>query len=430
VIWSEADALSGTDVTNPTDYRFHWNHFESNEDLRENLRMVKLTYILPDFLKTANNELELFWIPGDWEHGSIITNTSDARSPYDAPVALNAGYYENQVGESYRNQLFGDNGAAPMTTLGSRFTWFFDLHTIYYQNKIPNSLSNSEGGARYSTLLPIGNGLQTSLIWLYEARSDKEGFCLTCGMPAGATALYKLGGPPGSYLLFNVFDYGPPSLPTPPVEGTLRVPVQIEYVRENYFDMTGTYYDKDLTDMVYRYDFLYSPKIGSAFFGGSQKQPSGIVSHSYYDDSDTRWTEFTRWIVAADRPTYIPWISKQHTFFTVQNTVTWYPDRHDNAVPYFPTDVGKLREISNFFFLAATNWLMNGQWTAQNVWEWDWDNNCGAFSSTNSYRYSENVLFGLNAVWYVGRSGRFTDPYALSRGQRYNELEFRFTYEL
>jgi len=28
--------------------------------------------------------------------------------------------------------------------------------------------------------------------------------------------------------------------------------------------VTGTYYDKDLTDIVYRYDVLYQPKIGVA----------------------------------------------------------------------------------------------------------------------------------------------------------------------
>jgi len=193
--------------------------------------------------------------------------------------------------------------------------------------------------------------------------------------------------------------------------------------------MTGTYYDKDLTDMVYRYDIGYDPKIGSAFFCG-EKSPSGVVSKTYLDDSCTRWTQETRWIVAADRPTYIPWLSKQHTFITFQNTVTWYPDRPANAVPSFATDVGKVRETSDFFFLAFTNWLMNGQWTALNTWEWDVDDNCGALSSTNSYRYSRNILLGIDAIWYLGRSGRYTDPYALSRAQRDNELMFKFTYEI
>jgi hypothetical protein len=46
------------------------------------------------------------------------------------------------------------------------------------------------------------------------------------------------------------------------------------------------------------------------------------------------------------------------------------------------------------------------------------------------FRYSRNILFGANAIWYMGRSARYTDPYALSRGQRINELEFTFTYEI
>jgi hypothetical protein len=40
------------------------------------------------------------------------------------------------------------------------------------------------------------------------------------------------------------------------------------------------------------------------------------------------------------------------------------------------------------------------------------------------------VLLGLNAIWFLGRSGRYTDPYLLSREQRFNELEFTFTYEI
>jgi hypothetical protein len=40
------------------------------------------------------------------------------------------------------------------------------------------------------------------------------------------------------------------------------------------------------------------------------------------------------------------------------------------------------------------------------------------------------VLFGINAQWFLGQSGRYTDPYLLSREQRFNELEFTFTYEI
>ena len=72
VIWSEADALSGTEVTNPVNATWHGVYgAESAEDTRTNIRMVKLNYILPDFLKTANNELEGFWIPGDFQGASI-----------------------------------------------------------------------------------------------------------------------------------------------------------------------------------------------------------------------------------------------------------------------------------------------------------------------------------------------------------------------
>ena len=80
--------------------------------------------------------------------------------------------------------------------------------------------------------------------------------------------------------------------------------------------------------------------------------------------------------------------------------------------------------------MPFTNWLMNGQLTAGNVILWDIDDNVGELSTTNVYRYSRNILFGVNAQWFIGQSGRFTDPYLLSRQQRFNELEFTFTYEI
>ena len=73
---------------------------------------------------------------------------------------------------------------------------------------------------------------------------------------------------------------------------------------------------------------------------------------------------------------------------------------------------------------------MNGQLTTGNLFLWDIDDNVGELSTTNVYRYSRNILLGVNAEWFIGQSGRFTDPYLLSREQRFNELEFTFTYEI
>jgi hypothetical protein len=200
------------------------------------------------------------------------------------------------------------------------------------------------------------------------------------------------------------------------VGGTVEVVTTEDFRRNHFFGVTGTYYDKDLTDIVYRYDVLYQPKIGVAV-------PAAV------NPNGAEWTEFTRWIVAADRPTYIPWISKQHTFITAQFTETWYPDRPNGATPQVTT-AGKVRELQSLAFINFTNWLMNGQLTAGNLFLWDIDNNVGELGTTNVYRYSRNVLLGVNAQWFIGRSGRFTDPNLLSRQQRFNELEFTFTYEI
>ncbi len=210
VIWSEADALSGTEVTNPTDLRYHWTHFESAEDERINLRMVKFNYILPDFLKTANNELEFFVIPGDWEGTALVTNTTDPRSPYIAQSTAGSTPPHtglNESGEPYSSQTLADGDPTPMlfsTALGNSFA---QSHAITVQHNLSNSLDDSEFGVRYSTLLPIGNGLQTSLIYLYEARSPKLVWCQTCPLPAPVNGLTwealgpALGGPRDRFLV-------------------------------------------------------------------------------------------------------------------------------------------------------------------------------------------------------------------------------------
>ncbi len=429
IIWSEADALSGTEVTNVVNSRWHGVYgAESAEDERTNLRMIKLNYILPDFLKTANNELEGFVIPGDFEGAGPIQAQTDPRNPYVTPAPENAGtglsgvfpLSINQAGQRMRVQMVPDFLSKPMIfvpifTSGANkgFGEFADANLVSVSRTPSNSLQNSEFGARYSTLLPIGNGLQTSLIYLYEFRGARG---TTCNCNSLAETLF-----PGSVPTANRGVYLQPgkkifrAAPGVPVLGTLNILSQTNYRRNNFFGATGTYYDKDLTDIVYRYNVLYQPDTPVAV--------PGTVS-----TTGSEWTESTRFILAGDRPTYIPWISKQHTFLTAQYVNTWYPDRPSGAGPQLES--GKIREISNFAFVAATNWLMNGQLTAGNVLLWDIDDNVGAFTTTNVYRYSRNVLFGVNAQWFLGQSGRYTDPFLLSRYQRANELEFTFTYEI
>lgn len=424
IIWSEADALSGTDVTNPSDLRFHWTHFEAPEDLRRNLRAIKFDYIVPNYFKTSNNELEGFVIPGDWEGRDDVVNLTDARSPYIFYGPETAGTEYNQEGQPFRNQTFADQGAAPMIPLTPTSEVctvcnFADFNLLTLEERPSNSLSKSEFGTRYSTLLPIGNGLQTSFIYLYEARDPKLGVCITCSAPPGFTAVP---GRPGVFESTR-FTFGPPRFPFIPKIGTVDVLLRQEDVRQHYLAMTGTYYEKSFTNAVFRYDFLYAPKIGVGFAGNGNRS---IAPNS----SSARWTEQTRFIVAGDRPTYVKWISKQHVFFTFQNVLTWYPDRPSNANNFFGNFAGKLRETNDLFFLAATSWMLDGKLTSTNVWTWDLDDQVGYAESTNVLRYSRNVLLGLNAIWYIGRSGRYTDPFIFSRDQRINEIEAKLSYEL
>ncbi|MDO8432655.1 MAG: hypothetical protein Q7S58_09625 [Candidatus Binatus sp.] len=422
VIWSEADALSGTEVTNTVDSTYHWIHFESAENLRKNVRMIKLNYILPDYFRTANNELEAFIIPGDYQGNGFKVQTGDPRNPWIFPSATQLGAF-NQNGQAFREVTFRDQGQKPMINIGGIFADF----AVRNNTKPPtNSLQNSEFGIRYSSLLPIGNGLQASFIYLYEARDSRLGLCTACSALDAAFGTSKIMGSggaasnwthiaPGQFLNNGNFIYGKPR-PGVPKAGTFLVMIDQDIRRNHFFGLTGTYYDKDLTDVVYRYDILYEPTFGGACVGCSV--------------SGSDWTTRTRWILAGDRPTYIPWLSKQHTFLVAQNVVTWFPNRPSNSIPYFGNSAGKLREFSDFAILAAVNWMMNGQLVTTNSVAWDIDDNTGGLSSTNVYRYSRNILFGVNAQMYIGRSGRNTDPFVESRAQRIQELEFTLTYEI
>ena len=433
VIWSEADALSGTEVTNPANISWHGVYgAESAEDVRTNLRMVKLNYILPDFLTSANNEVEGFWIPGDFE--GTLKATADPRSPWIPPVVLGGGTPATAfpLSINQNGQRLNVNTAANLDAVGMIFLpigppvhgrpsgQFYDVLAKNLSRPPSNSLQNSEFGTRVSSLLPIGNGLQASFIYLYEFRDARSVACTNCGPGAtGFPGAIPVPTTAGTFILPGFFRERPRR--GVPVAGTLEVIGETDYRRNHFFGLTGTYYDKELTDIVYRYDVLYQPDHA---IGVPSAQDRLLGSE---------WTELTRWIVAADRPTYIPWLSKQHTFLTAQYTATWLPDRPANAAGSAAAGVpasGKARELTNLAFLAATNWLMNGQLTATNVFLWDIDDNAGELSSTNVYRYSRNVLFGVNAQWFIGRSGRYTDPFLLSREERFNELEFTLTYEI
>ena len=422
VIWTEADALSGTEITNPIDATYHGFYgAEALEDVRKNLQMIKFNYILPDFLKTANNEIEAFVIPGDWEGDTNIVNTTDARNPWMLPGATGTVGY-NQNGQPFRDQTFMENGQKPMIFSGGSF---YDEVVPTYGNYPAHSLQNSEFGARLSSLLPIGNGLQSSFIYLYEARYNAIGTCSECtaanadvAVPGGAPGYTRVG--TGQFINFGHYAYGRPR-PGVPKAGTFMLMLAEDYRRHNFFGWVGTYYDKDFTDIVFRYDTLYAPEYGVTLSKDKSFQPTGI---------SVTYTENARFIIAGDRPTYIPWISKQHTFLTFQYVNTVFPDLPAGAVPYYGDFLGKLRRDNNWFFLSATNWVMNGQLTTTNVFQWDVDDQVGALASTNVYRYSRNVLFGVNSTWFLGQSGRYTDPFLYSRSQVESLLEFTMTYEI
>ena len=373
VIWSEADAFSGTEVTNPSDLTFHWLNFESAENTRRNLRMIKFNYILPDFFKTANNELEAFVIPGDFEGDTSVVQLNDARSPWMVPAPTGAGTDYNRAGQPFRDQGFRDAGQFPSLDVLNTLMQF-DANPGGHSasnTKAPMSWKLSEFGARYSTLLPIGNGLQASFIYLYERRFNKTGLCSSCANPRNrAVPGVAIKFAAGEWFLPGQLDFGPPPPGGPLPIGTLRVLTSDNTRRNHFFGLTGTYYEKDLTDIVYRYDALYAPKYGMNVAALNQVGNTRGV-RTTHNDSSSRWTEDARFILAGDRPTYIPWLSKQHTFLVAQYTATWYPDLPGSAIQSVANAAGKLRRWDDTVLFSAVNWLVNGQLTTTNFILWD-----------------------------------------------------------
>lgn len=458
VIWTEADALSGTDLINTNDLRYHWVHFENPEDLRRGIQMVKMDWTLPDGFRTSNNMFEGFWIPGDYEGSAVLLNVRDARSPFITrapigtvdPTSGLPGLVYNLEGVPMRTTTLADAPQFPLIKVptvipGVSPNEFLDFNVMSHIRTPPKSIKSSEFGARLSSLLPVGDGLQLSLVYLWLARVEQPRFDVTHDpsapfyMGARGKGAVKLGS--GLYILPGVRSWPnrPGALPFlfPPSPlladrvGTVAVLVDDQVIRHHLLGATGTYYDKNLTDIVYRFDFSYAPKfpIGVSNGFGDENQPIfGHFNPRY--PSGAAWTEKGIAIVGFDRPTYIPYISKQHTFIVFQNTLTWYPDRPDNAVVTFGTPNDRVREVSDLVSLSALDWFLGGRLTALNSFSWDVDDNVGYFFTLNSYRYSPHVLLAINTAWYLGRSGRNTDPYLFSRNQRINEVEFRVTYEI
>jgi hypothetical protein len=441
IIWSEANILAGTEITNPADVSYHgFVGAEDAEDERKNLEMIKANYVLPDFLKTGNNEFETFLIPGDFEGASALKSnltvgsadiTTDPRNPYAIPVSLVGPFspvptfgffsnnqYFNQEGQPVRITSLLDLPQKPMVLFGGKFLDFKEQNVSSPPSK---SLENSEFGARYSTILPLGDGLQSSFIFLYEARNPKSVACVECSPPPGFART-----PFPALFSSPKFTYGKGHVGNLKA-GSFLYLTATDYRRNPFFGWTGTYYDSDFTRSVFRYDLFYAPRVGVT-------APTAAVNlkKSQFGGTFGKWTELTRFVLGVDRPTLVPivnpYLTKQFTFLTLQATETWYPDLPVGAVPNDP--LGKIRKFSTFLTLSATNFLLNGRSTNTTGVSWDVDDQTGELLSNTAYRYSRDILIGTNIHWYLGRSGRHTDPFLESKSQRINELEFTFTYEL
>ena len=134
--------------------------------------MIKLNYILPDFLKTANNEIEAFIIPGDSESAGFRRRPTRATrglfqrvgggTPATAiPLSFNQNgqpFTQRAPNADDKAMIFIPDGLIK----GSGQFFNVGLTATRGPVQLPR---NSEFGIRLSSLLPIGNGLQASFIY-------------------------------------------------------------------------------------------------------------------------------------------------------------------------------------------------------------------------------------------------------------------------
>src|SRR5581483_6603266 len=161
------------------------------------------------------------------------------------PGASNAGFSfnnntVNQAGQSVQGRSFLQQDAKPLINLGGFYSYF---NVIQTSRNPSNSLENSEFGMRLSSLLPIGNGLQASFIYLYEYRNNPTSLNTALG---GGTALLTgqyFYGIPGSRSFHRLAPQA-----GVPVVGTLDIFLSNRFRRNHFFGLTGTYYDKEWTD--------------------------------------------------------------------------------------------------------------------------------------------------------------------------------------
>jgi len=115
-----------------------------------------------------------------------------------------------------------------------------------------------------------------SLIYLYEARQSKTGLCT--GVRILTIVARSSRRFPASFLNRTISRLVHPPAGGPVPFGTLQTELSTNYRRNHFFGITGTYYDKDLTDIVYRYDAVYAPKVGIG--QGALHQVSPITTGS------------------------------------------------------------------------------------------------------------------------------------------------------
>ena len=109
---------------------------------------------------------------------------------------------------------------------------------------------------------------------LRSLRDGRRSTAVAAARTNGIPLFEAIGGhTTGLFLVPGVFDLGNPA-PGVPVIGTIRVPDVTDYRRNHFFGLTGTYYDKDLTDIVYRYDVSVRAE-GWSLYRGRSRDPHG-----------------------------------------------------------------------------------------------------------------------------------------------------------
>jgi len=289
IVWGEADNNRLLDRPNALDLTWHFQQeipapAYGWDEIRRPYWMFKFLYDLGDIGPLAQNFLEWYWNPGDWEPGKQAFMPRPWGLPILDPLTNPIdGAFNSAICVSSNKKAFSatQGGMVPACDRLMNNTKLFNKGD--YSR---NPMENSQVGARYHAITPFG--LEFTLNYFYQrfAGDDGTNFAQLRGLPksqnAQAQALERQGIFPAEYIAPYVHTFG----------------------------VSGNYSDEEFTQAVFRFETLLD--FGVPFYDVSKPTVIDAPGPALPGvNKENMW----KGMIAFDRPTWIKWLNKKSTWF-------------------------------------------------------------------------------------------------------------------